>query len=186
MVAEQLPDVGDRDWALLPEKDLKEELGFYHTHRLQKYFEILERLSLISDVSIQNLPTMSAKSCPNLYRISIKTLVKIRDYRPKKKKKEEEERSRSRPSGAKLRPDFSWSLSEDQKQGWKSTYPHVDVEEELSKMAQWAKANPRRHKKNWDRFINNWLKSSNEKRRKEKQFNGFDWPTGPRSPSAGH
>lgn len=42
---------------------------------------------------------------------------------------------------------------------WKTTYPAVDVEQELRKMVAWSHSNPARRKtrRGVDRFINSWL-----------------------------
>uniref|UniRef100_A0A6M3IMX1 Uncharacterized protein n=1 Tax=viral metagenome TaxID=1070528 RepID=A0A6M3IMX1_9ZZZZ len=39
----------------------------------------------------------------------------------------------------------------------KDIYPQVDVERELNNMYMWLDANPRKRKKNYKRFIVNWL-----------------------------
>jgi hypothetical protein len=40
---------------------------------------------------------------------------------------------------------------------FKDTYPAVNIETELKKMAAWLLANPEKRKKNYRRFITNWL-----------------------------
>ena len=41
---------------------------------------------------------------------------------------------------------------------WEQTYSPLDVRQEIEKMRLWLEANPRRaRKKNWARFIINWL-----------------------------
>ncbi|MDN6874114.1 replication protein [Pseudomonas citronellolis] len=40
---------------------------------------------------------------------------------------------------------------------WSSAYAPVDVETEVSRAAVWAAANPRKAKKDWRRFLVNWL-----------------------------
>lgn len=50
------------------------------------------------------------------------------------------------------------------------TYPDVHVWREYWLMDDWLEANPKRRKRNYDRFITNWLKSEQRKaseRRKE-------------------
>jgi Zn-dependent M16 (insulinase) family peptidase len=42
-------------------------------------------------------------------------------------------------------------------------YPNVDVAQELRMMDDWLESNPRRRKKNYRRFISNWLKSEERK-----------------------
>jgi hypothetical protein len=48
---------------------------------------------------------------------------------------------------------------------WESSYPLVDVVEQITKrMPAWLDANPAKaHKKNWKRFIVNWLSSSQDR-----------------------
>ena len=41
---------------------------------------------------------------------------------------------------------------------WKEAFPFVNVEVELKKMEAWLTANPKRLKKNYEKFIVNWLK----------------------------
>jgi len=45
-----------------------------------------------------------------------------------------------------------WRLLE-----WEQAYAPLNVAGELLKMKQWLDANPRRRKKNYNRFIVNWL-----------------------------
>jgi hypothetical protein len=44
---------------------------------------------------------------------------------------------------------------------WTKAYPRVLVSEEILRAAAWAKANP--PKKNWQRFLVNWLSRCQEK-----------------------
>jgi hypothetical protein len=53
--------------------------------------------------------------------------------------------------------------SEDQLVRWKEAYPAVDVIQSLRHAASWAVANPKNHKKNWHRFLVNWLARDQEK-----------------------
>ena len=46
---------------------------------------------------------------------------------------------------------------------WKEVYAVLDVENEIKKMEVWIAANPERNKKNWERFITNWLGRAEEK-----------------------
>jgi hypothetical protein len=55
-------------------------------------------------------------------------------------------------------------VSDEDKAGWRSAYPACDIERELRAMIEWAKANPAKaHKKNYRRFITNWLARSQER-----------------------
>lgn len=55
-----------------------------------------------------------------------------------------------------------WRLLE-----WEQLYSPLNVVGELQKMKQWLDANPRRRKKNYNRFIINWL--NKESARVERQ-----------------
>jgi len=46
---------------------------------------------------------------------------------------------------------------------WKEAYPACDIKVELAQMREWLKANPDRRKKNYRRFITNWLSRSQER-----------------------
>ena len=47
---------------------------------------------------------------------------------------------------------------------WKSVYTNVDVLQEVLKAKEWCKANPKRRKVNWKRFLVNWLNENQDKR----------------------
>ena len=62
--------------------------------------------------------------------------------------------------------DMAWeNLTKEQVKFWEECYPLVDVVDALTKrMPAWLDANPEKaHKKNWKRFINNWLASQQER-----------------------
>lgn len=40
---------------------------------------------------------------------------------------------------------------------WESLFKKIDVVAEIERAEGWLKANPRRHKKNYDRFLHNWF-----------------------------
>ncbi len=40
---------------------------------------------------------------------------------------------------------------------WEEAFPYIDVKSELLKMEVWLAANPKKRKKNYERFIINWL-----------------------------
>lgn len=50
-------------------------------------------------------------------------------------------------------------------QFWEQCYPNVDVIDALTKkMPAWLDANPQKaHKKNWKRFITNWLSRQDDR-----------------------
>lgn len=45
---------------------------------------------------------------------------------------------------------------------WQETYPAVDVVYELKRIAAWCRANPKKKKKDYARFINNWLSKTQD------------------------
>lgn len=56
---------------------------------------------------------------------------------------------------------------------WKETYPAVDIEQELRKMAAWSDANParRKTKRGIGRFINSWLSREQDRGGRVQQYN---------------
>jgi len=47
--------------------------------------------------------------------------------------------------------------------GWKEAYPACQIETELKRMVEWILSNPTKRKKNYRRFITNWLARTQEK-----------------------
>lgn len=54
------------------------------------------------------------------------------------------------------------------KSGWLAAYPSCDIDLELYKMREWLLANPDKRKKNYRRFIVNWLSRTQDKGGSEK------------------
>ena len=50
------------------------------------------------------------------------------------------------------------NIPEEKLEKWKEAFPFINVEVELKKMEAWLTANPKRLKKNYEKFIVNWLK----------------------------
>jgi len=79
------------------------------------------------------------------------------------KNKEKEKINSSEPKGSK--PVITFDKEEEEFQGiteelrnrWKQTYRAVDIDLEIRKAEQWAASNPNKQKRNWRRFITNWL-----------------------------
>jgi hypothetical protein len=46
---------------------------------------------------------------------------------------------------------------------WKAAYPACNIEIELAKAAEYMAANPKKAKKNWQRFLVNWLARCQER-----------------------
>ena len=50
-----------------------------------------------------------------------------------------------------------FSVTEEEFEAMESTYPGINVPSELRKADMWCRANPSRRKKNYARFLTNWL-----------------------------
>jgi hypothetical protein len=58
----------------------------------------------------------------------------------------------------------SWeNITDEDVSIWEKAYPAVDITQELSKMADWLISNPDKKKKNYRRFITNWLSRTQER-----------------------
>lgn len=60
------------------------------------------------------------------------------------------------------------NISDQKIQVWEKAYPGINVRTEVGAAGSWAFANPKNKKSNWERFIVNWLKRSQDKSRPEK------------------
>jgi hypothetical protein len=56
-----------------------------------------------------------------------------------------------------------FTVSQDLLALWASAYPAVDVALELTQAHAWAVANPEKRKKNWRRFLTNWMAREQER-----------------------
>ena len=54
---------------------------------------------------------------------------------------------------------------------WKTSFPAVDVEQEIRNAIEWIKGNPKNVKKNGKRYLTNWLIRSQEKARAHSERN---------------
>jgi predicted phage replisome organizer len=54
-------------------------------------------------------------------------------------------------------------IPDQQVERWSDAYPALEVETELAKAAAWLQANPRKKKKNYQRFLVNWLGRAQER-----------------------
>lgn len=70
-------------------------------------------------------------------------------------------------------------ITEKDKKHWRDAYPACDIEIELNRMKAWLLANPKKRKKDYKRFINNWLSRTQDKggtRTQETDFDGIkEW-----------
>lgn len=55
------------------------------------------------------------------------------------------------------------NINNGDKEGWGEAYPACEIDLELKKMREWLLANPGKKKKNYRRFIINWLSRSQER-----------------------
>jgi hypothetical protein len=46
---------------------------------------------------------------------------------------------------------------------WNEAYPAVDVHAQIRKARAWVRANPKKMKSNWHRFLTNWMDRNQEK-----------------------
>jgi len=56
-----------------------------------------------------------------------------------------------------------FNITIEDKAGWLEAYPAVDIDHELNGMREWLLSNPSKKKKNYRRFITNWLTRAQEK-----------------------
>ena len=56
-----------------------------------------------------------------------------------------------------------FNITIEDKAGWLDAYPASDIDQEISKMREWLLGNPSKKKKNYRRFITNWLSRAQEK-----------------------
>jgi hypothetical protein len=63
---------------------------------------------------------------------------------------------------------------------WKFLYPHIDVNIETMKAAQWLKSNPSKsNKKHWRKFLTGWFQRSNDAIENKKAFQAARGNSGP-------
>lgn len=55
-----------------------------------------------------------------------------------------------------------FNITEEDKKGWKEAYSACNIDVELKKMREWLLANPEKKKKNYRRFIINWLSKTQD------------------------
>lgn len=59
--------------------------------------------------------------------------------------------------------DYFSTIEDDLKDSWKEAYPNVQIEAEIAKAKAWLISNPRKAKKDFRRFLNNWLSTAMER-----------------------
>lgn len=63
-----------------------------------------------------------------------------------------------------------FNIKEKDFQGWEEAYPACSIKAELQKMREWLLANPEKRKKNYRRFIVNWLVRTQDKGGTKKEY----------------
>lgn len=98
------------------------------------------------------------------------------------RKNEKEKKEEIAQTASPLRPKFSdfafdfekkefVGISEKDLSDWKSCYPQIDIEVEISKSINWLKANPSKsNKKLWRKFLTGWLSRANETAENKKAY----------------
>jgi len=73
--------------------------------------------------------------------------------------------------------DKEWkNITEEDKKIWGDAYPACDIEQELKKMKAWIlSAGAKGHKKNWLKFINNWLSNTQDRGGTKTNKKNSDW-----------
>jgi hypothetical protein len=54
-------------------------------------------------------------------------------------------------------------ITEQDRKAWARAYPACNLDRQLAAAGEWAKANPAKAKKNWRRFLANWLSRQQER-----------------------
>jgi uncharacterized protein YdaU (DUF1376 family) len=62
-------------------------------------------------------------------------------------------------------PAGKFEVAKEIRMQWVSAYPGVQIGTELEKAAAWAASNPTKRKKDWRRFLNNWMSRAQERTR---------------------
>lgn len=91
-------------------------------------------------------------------------------------KKEAKASSSPKPKSAPVMFDFETGdfsgISETRIEKWKAAYPAINVQQEITKSAEWLIANPKNRKSNYPKFINGWLCRAQDKAPTEGARNG--------------
>jgi len=126
------------------------------------------------DARAKSVRRMSA-SCPHDKR----TDCGLEERRGEEKREEEDipaapvptsepakpSRSRAKPSGVSWTAEAGWTgITDADRQEWAQAFPGAVLAQELAKATAWLKANPKRAgRRNWRRFIVNWLQRCQDK-----------------------
>lgn len=55
------------------------------------------------------------------------------------------------------------NISDSEKKQWSEAYPAIDIENQILRAATWLKANPKNKKKDYERFLVNWLSRAQDR-----------------------
>jgi hypothetical protein len=107
------------------------------------------------------------------YRATVASTVASTVGNTVQDKEEEKEEEKDSSSGKRVREkpkvQFSFEtgkfrgISDEHVSRWCDAYPALEIETELAKAAAWLQANPAKRKKNYQRFLVNWLSRSQER-----------------------
>jgi len=67
-----------------------------------------------------------------------------------------------------------FSINESKHNEYKELYPHIDILHQYKLMKLWLDDNPTKRKKNYGRFISNWLRNTEERRPKNTQKQQYE------------
>jgi hypothetical protein len=96
---------------------------------------------------------------------SVGTIINWDSYQPDKVEQKEEEDNQRTTKGHKQEDIYKcefFSVTEKQHKTYKKAYPRVNPLDEYLKMTAWLVSNPKKRKKNYPRFINNWLSKAQQ------------------------
>lgn len=125
-------------------------------------------------------PNHSSNHLSNLCLTTAQPLPNHEQDRIREKKREKEKEA-SAQTAARLRTkdalsfDFqTWSflgISDHDQAEWKTLYPHIDIEVETTRAANWLKSNPTKsNKKLWRRYLTGWFGRSNDSIENKKAY----------------
>jgi len=144
--------------------------------RVQKH---REKKACNTDVTVPSSSSSSASASKSFESTIVDSASTPRERGSQQQEKKEEEKKPKKTPEEK-QDDHIWGkprykvqfdsrrsewlgISEDMKAKWKKAFPAVDIDLQLDRAAVWMAANPAKRKDNYQRFLNNWLSSRQEK-----------------------
>ena len=119
-----------------------------------------------------NLFSLPSPDNVSLSDSEISTSNHIQEVKKKKQKKKKITKiAPSRKKPASKPPPIKWSprdlwehITDEHRTQWAEAYPACNLDTQLARMTAWLKANPKKARKsNWQRFIVNWLRTSQDR-----------------------